>query len=587
MPAPTPFALYRKAHPALAEPVGAALDLELRFAVQVEGVRIFRSSLWLPLPEACRSAHGLSLDGSTLQVQFRPAEFALDTDDARWFDLAEDSGRTETRLELVWPAPIVRIDDPIPGRAFGFGLHRADGDAVSADAAQTGRTGSALNPPWVGSPLVVRFDAPIPAGGKVMTENLRALPAQRGSRAGGVQMAEGIAHDKAGTQLAIEHDIALMRRGSELVPRIRIAARPASPRLRLLLEGGEADGGDRLLWQALQPGEQDAPVTLPAGTLADEWAAALEQVIAFCQRDPAPEALPRLRLDIESDAPCLVRLSQVALGLLADHALLAEPLRLDFDGRQHASRDLEIAPAHGGSPLQLILKGRLRAADTPPAGERAAAGGADGRTGLLVEEDQRVTGERRLDAPTTLAGLSFDWHPLSERIEGVLRVLPANARRGTPPLAEQAFDFDTAHPAGAASGPLRLAVRWPALDLQAQALRVELSLKEGRGLWLAEAGSHGWRIHRTAEDGEGRALGLALHAAWLEAAPAATAGGGYEPVFRLGDQALAFFARDKDRFELRLAAPLLAAWPATPIEVASGVAAEVVVESATLRTVAT
>ena len=276
MPAPTPFALYRKAHPALAEPVGAALDLELRFAVQVEGVRIFRSSLWLPLPEACRSAHGLSLDGSTLQVQFRPAEFALDTDDARWFDLAEDSGRTETRLELVWPAPIVRIDDPIPGRAFGFGLHRADGDAVSADAAQTGRTGSALNPPWVGSPLVVRFDAPIPAGGKVMTENLRALPAQRGSRAGGVQMAEGIAHDKAGTQLAIEHDIALMRRGSELVPRIRIAARPASPRLRLLLEGGEADGGDRLLWQALQPGEQDAPVTLPAGTLADEWAAALE-----------------------------------------------------------------------------------------------------------------------------------------------------------------------------------------------------------------------------------------------------------------------------------------------------------------------
>lgn len=587
MPAPTPFALYRKAHPALAEPVGATLDIELRFPEQMDGVQVFRSSLWLPLPEACRSARALSLDGSTLQVQFRPAEFALDTDDARWFELAEDSGRTQTRLELVWPAPIVRIDDAIPGRTFGFGLHRADGDAVSADAAQSGRTGSALNPPWVGSPLVVKFDAAIPAGGKLMTENMRARPAQRGSRAGGVQGAQDLAHDKAGTQLAIEHDIALMRRGSELVPRIRIAARPASPRLRLLLEGGAADGSDRLLWQALLPGEQDAPVTLPAGTLADEWAAALEQVIAFCQRAPAPEALPRLRLDIESDAPCLVRLSQVALGLLADQALLTEPLRLDFDGRQHLSRDLEIGPTHGASPLQLVLKGRLRAADTPPAGERPTAGATDGRAGLLVEEDQRVSGERRLDAPATLAGLSFDWHPLSERIKGVLRVLPANARRGTPPLAEQAFDFDTAHPAGAASTPLRLAVRWPALDLQAQALRLELSLTQGRGLWLAEAGGHGWKIHRTAEDGEGRAVGLALEAAWLEAALDDAAGGpgANEPVFSLGAQTLAFTDRKQDRFELVIAPPALAAWPALPIKVASGVAAEVVVESATLRTV--
>ncbi len=96
-----------------------------------------------------------------------------------------------------------------------------------------------------------------------MTANVRALPAQRGSRAGGVQVT-AIAEDKAGTQLEIEENVARMRRGSALVPRVRIAARPASPRLRLMLEGGEADGSDRLLWQALVPGEQAAPVTLPA-----------------------------------------------------------------------------------------------------------------------------------------------------------------------------------------------------------------------------------------------------------------------------------------------------------------------------------
>ena len=586
MPAPTPFALYRKSQ--LTEPVGAALDIELRYPVVSAGVTVFRSSLWLPLPEACRSASALSLDGSTLQAQFRPAEFTLETDDARWFVLAEDSGRAQTRLELVWPAPIVRIDDPVPGRAFGFGLHRADGDAVSADAAQTGRTGSVLNPPWVGSPLVVKFDVLIPAGGKVMTESQRALPAPHGSRAGGVKVDKDIADDKAVTQIDIDKNVALMREGSELIPRIRIAARPASPRLRLVLEGGEADGSDRLLWQAMLPGEQAAPVTLPADPLAKEWAAALEQVLAFCQREPVPEVLPRLRLDIESDAPCLVKLSSVALSLQAEHALLADPLRVDFDGKQHASRDLALAPTHDGSPLQLTLKGRLRAADTPPAGAPPSGGGSAGRSGLLVEEDQRVSGELRLDAPATLAGFSLDWHPLSERIEGVLRVLPAAARRGTPPLVEQAFDFDTAHATGSASTPQRLAVRWPALDLQAQALRVELTVTHGRGLWLAEPGAQGWRVHRVPEDGEGRAVGLALQAAWLEADAGGASGstGESEPVFTLGTHTLAFTDRKQDRFELSIAPPALAAWPALPIKVASGVAAEVVVESATLRTTA-
>ena len=589
MPAPTPFALYRKSHPNLAEPVGAALDIELRFPVVTDGVAVFRSSLWLPLPEACRSATALSLDGSTLQAQFRPAEFALETDDARWFDLAEDDGEAETRLELVWPAPIVRIDDPFPGLTLEFGLHRADGEAVSAEAAQNGTTGVPLDPPWVGSPVVVKFTASTPLGGQInMTENLRALPARSRSRATGTQTVTVIAQDKADTQLEIHEEILGVLRGSGLVPRIRIAARPASPRLRLMLEGGEADGSDRLLWQAMLPGEQAAPVTLPADPLAKEWAAALEQVLAFCQREPVPDVLPRLRLDIESDAPCLVKLSSVALSLQAEHALLGDPLRVDFDGKQHASRDLALAPTHAGSPLQLTLKGRLRAADMPPASEFPTAGGPDGRSGLLVEEVQRVSGERNLDAPATLAGFSFDWHALSERVTGVLRILPAAARRGTPALVEQAFDFDTAQPTGTASQPQRLAVRWPALDLQAQALRVELVVTQGRGLWLAEPGGHGWRVHRVPEDDEGRAVDLALHAAWLEAAPAGASGSatGHEPVFSLGTQTLAFTDRKQDRFELSIATPALAAWPALPIKVASGVAAEVVLESATLRTTA-
>ena len=83
-------------------------------------------------------------------------------------------------------------------------------------------------------------------------------------------------------------------------------------------------------------------------------------------------------------------------------------------------------------------------------------------------------------------------------------------------------------------------------------------------------------------------MGLALQAAWLEADAGGASGstGGSEPVFTLGTHTLAFTDRKQDRFELVIAPPALAAWPAQPIKVASGVAAEVVVESATLRTTA-
>lgn len=591
MSAPPTFGLYRKATPTLADAVGTTLDIELRVPVTEGGVSLFRSALWLPLPEACRTADALSLDGSTLKVEFRPVEFSLQTDDRNWFSRAEDSGRLRTRLELVWPASILRIDPARPGRRDPFGLHRADGDAVSEEATQRGRSGDTLDPPWVGTPVVVAFDSPVPLLEQMtMSQNVRGLPARRGARAGGTAISGMLVEDKVVTQVGILEDIAAMLQGSKLVPGVRIAARPASPRLRLMLEGGGEDGGDRLLWQALQPGEHLQAVSLPGDALAEEWAAALEQVLAFCQRTPQADPLPRLRLDIESDGPCLVRLSQVALKLQADHALLDEPVRLDFDGRQHARHPIALPPAPTGTRQQLLLKGRLRAAATPAADELPAGSGADGRSGLLLEEDQRVSGERPLEAPATLAGFRFDWHPLSEKLAGVLRVLPANARRGTPPLIEQAFAFDTSQPAGTANRPQRLAVRWPALDVQAQALRVELALHEGRGVWLASAGGHGWRLHRQAADLEGRALGLNPQGDWLQIPPAASgsaASPGHEPAFSLGTQPLPYSRREQDRFEVLVTPPVLTAWPAQGLTVASGVAAEVVVDSATLRTTAT
>ncbi len=238
--------------------------------------------------------------------------------------------------------------------------------------------------------------------------------------------------------------------------------------------------------------------------------------------------LPRLRLDIESDAPCAVRLSGVALSLLAEHALLAEALRLSSTGRQHARQVLALPPpAQPGAKLRSSCwPVEVRADATPPAGAPPAPG-RPGRCGLLLEADQRVSGELRPRRPGHAhAGLSLDWHPLSERLSGVLHVLPAAARRGTPPLIEQSFDFDTAQPATSASQPQRLALRWPALDLQAQVLAVELSVTPRRGLWPPSpaaglAGYYRGRRHRRPRRRS------SLHASSLESTPGtATAAAG-------------------------------------------------------------
>lgn len=584
MSSPLPFALYRKTAPALADPVGATLDIALRDPIESGGVRLFRSSLWLPLPDACRAADALSLEGSTLKALFRPAEFSLQTADARWFSRAEDSDGQRTRLELTWPASIVRIDPAQPGRRDAFGLHRADGEAVSEEAAQRGRSGDRLEPPWVGTPTVVVFDEPAPTvGQKGLTQNLRSLPA----RAGGTPTGGGVGEAMIVGTISIVGNYVAMLQGSQRVPGVRIAARPTSPRLRLVLEGGAEDGSDRLLWQALAPGEHLQPVNLPADTLASEWTPALEQVLAFCKRVPHTDPLPRLRLDIESDGPCLVSLSEVALALAADHTLIGAPVRLDFDGRQHERRSVALDPAPPGSRRLLLLEGRLRAAAVPPAEAPPATGGAGARSGLLLTADQRASGAYRLDAPASIAGFRFDWHPLSEQIAGVLRVLPEGARRGTPALIEQAFSFDTAHPSGTASEPLRLAVRWPAHDLQAQALRVELVLREGRGIWLAGAAGGGARLHQASADLVGRSIDLAPAGDWLRVPPAGDASAAaepHEPAFSLGPQALAYASRTQDRFAVRLTPPLLDAWPGQALTISSGVAAEVVIERATLRT---
>lgn len=596
-PPPVPFGLYRSAAfgPATRLSAGATLALDRPLAIG-GGAFVFRSSLWLPLPAACRDARALQLADSQLELRFTPGEQTLATDDKHWFTHSEDSGRTQTRLAFVWPATLIRIDGPHAGTQYAFGLHRADGEAVAAEATQRGKTGLALDPPWQGSPLVVRFDAALPLQPPTKVKGpavakprgaaqARALNAPADSAAVQVQeQALGVAQAEALNRLL---------HSSKLVPSVRIAARPASPRLRLMLVEGSSE---RLLWQALEPGEHSAPVSLPAAPVAQEWAAALEQIVAICAKLAPGAELPGLRLDIESDAPCTVTVPHATLALDAEYELLAAAaassadagqdadahlLRLVFDGSRRTRLPLALPPPPAGSRRALQLGGRIRSADTPSVGAGTDHAGAAARQGLLLEEDQRIEGRLTLLAPSRVAGLALGWHPLSARLRGSLRVLPANARRGSPALLTQGFDFDTD-----SAGALTLAVRWPALDLQPQPLRIEVSLQQGRGIWSSGSAGEAWRLHQDARDLDGRALALTLNLAWLlDDVGDASAGEGSarQPSFHLGSQSLTATGVESGRFALSITPPALDAWPAQPLSVESGVAAELVIESASLK----
>jgi len=511
------FGLYASRGFAAGERVAAGANFALDSPIAAGGATLFRQSLWLPVPAACRDAGALRLAAGALALRFAPASFAIETGREDWFTRVETSGNQNVRLEFVWPATVSRLHSPFGHGALDLTLHRADGDRVVEDATQSGRTETTLSPPWIGSPLVVKL-----AHAVTPLSKKKALKIPKGAgvlAAAAPRAAPGVGSTIGGIDDAIA-DIGVLIMPvvqSAVVPAITIVGAPTSPRLRLSLEARDGRP-ETLLWQALLPGEQ-ASVTLPAGPPADEWAAAFEQVLkalspppveaetASPPAAPAPSDAPAvLRLDIESDAPCTVSLTQASLALEADYALLAAPLPLDFDGSRRATHAVPLALPAVGTPASITLTGRLDGGtDAPVAGDVLPGGG---RYGLLIDADRPVVRRLALPAPMALAGVALPWHPLSERIAGTLRLLPDGGNGpGPTPLLELPFALDTAAPGW-------IALRWPAIDLQPQPLWLRIALAEGSGLWLADPGeppADGWT-----ENPAGRMpLAVAPAASWL------------------------------------------------------------------------
>ena len=497
------FGLYTATAMTPAQVVQAGHTLALNEPLGSDGVKLFRRSLWLPVPPGLAAMQALQLAASTLQCRFAPTRFVVGTESLLWFPKLEHLPGDDVRLELAWPAEVVAVSRQPGQAARELALLRADGDAVADKATVSGRTGSDLPEPFVGTPLVLRL------GPSIFNLDERAI-----GNAGSLAFrAAPVAAGTATTSLMPTGASIMLRVASSLVPALTLAGRPTTPRLRLVAELASAE---TLLWQALLPGEQ-ATVTLPAQAIGDEWGPALEQLRGLCSK-PATTPL-RLRLDIESDAPCQVTVLAAALALQGEIELLSEAQQLAFDGQQALPLPLALSLPAGVTATGLRLAGRVVA--EAGADASAAAPPAEGRLGALLSADTTADTTAvqplRLNQPAAVAGLALCWQPLSSEVQMQVRLHSDGGNGpGSLVLAEQTLQAGTAQ-----AGWLTL--RWPALDLQAQRLWVRLTLSAGAGLCLFDSSTAAGWLESGGATVPGALLPQGLAMTLLQARPAGQA----------------------------------------------------------------
>ncbi|MEO7151230.1 MAG: hypothetical protein ABIX46_05895 [Burkholderiaceae bacterium] len=491
------FGLYPSRDLIAGQRLTTGATFALQRPVSADGVVRFRAIGWLPVPAAVAAAASLRLAPAQLAVRFEPARFEVPLSDRDWFTKVEPVDSATLRIEFAWPAQVAAIPHTARRSRHALSLFRADGKAVADEAAQTGSTGVDLDPPWVGSPLVLEVGGAIAglnqemavgAAGGVIAQARAALRETRPRAAMATigSAAPGKAEILLGTPRSA-------------VTALTLAGRPSSPRLSLFAESADAS---TLLWQALLPGEHDTAL-LPEAAVDVAWAAALEQLRSM-------GGVERLRLEIESDAPCEVRFEALALGLIAEVDLLDAPQTFRFDGTRAQTATLPLALPAGARPRALRLAGDV----TGEAQAGACGDAGPARQGALLDPDHAALQPLDLDRPATLAGAALDWQPLSDRIDLRLRLLAdADGRPAARVLAVATIQTDT--PAAT-----RLLLRWPGIDLQPQRVWVEVALRGGAGLWPFDPtpGASPGRLDTLGAPVLQQALPQALRIDWLAAA---------------------------------------------------------------------
>jgi hypothetical protein len=484
MTAVGPFSLYTAASCEPAQQVQAGQVFDLNQPSKEGGATLFRRSLWLPVSAHARSADALRVaEGSTLVLRFEAIDVDARTDDIHWMPECELAGDF-LHFALALPLPIVELTGT---RSIDASVHRRDGDAVTDEAVVGGRLNTPLAERISGMSFALKMSTYLEDRDGVRFVETRHGHAQA-KAAKGANIAKGFGPPgDVGIVDGVVDDIIRaipLVRSDGVLKAIRLAGKPTNPRLRLV-RPASGDTPEDTLWLELRPGEQSSAQTLPADAPAKAWAPALEHCLAGKAETPVENLV--LRLDVESDAPCRVKVQAISLTLFAETELLTTPQTLRFRGTRSETLSAPLQPS-AGLAEQITISATLVGDATRAVVDSSALPG-DGRTGTLLGADQRIVYALDLATPLRLSGIILPWYPLSEEVTWSVQLhADAGGRPALPALVEAIISADM-------PGAAWVALRWADLDLQGGRYWLRLATNAGSGLWLhstSDSTAKGW-----------------------------------------------------------------------------------------------
>lgn len=479
-----------------AQRVQAGQVLDLTAPVLADGVTAFRRTLYLriPLDAACDR---VTVDAAAaLALRFEPCRVSVSRGNVDWVRRWQSASGT-VQVDLAYPAPVVRVDSTLYGQVA---LHRVDGEAVSDDATVSGATGSDLPEPFVATVFEARLSGEKP--GQRASEKTRVLAQKQGKH-------KSLSAAAVGMQEWSETDTAMRNIDQTLelingLTALHLTGTPGSPRLILR----SADGA-QVLWQWIEPGPQDAAVDFAAATLAQDWQPALKRALALLDAAADQAGMPRptamvLPLEVASDGPCRVHVQQANVTAMLECPLLDAPATLRFTGAAVQVQILTFTPPAGARRVDVL--GHY-------AGDGGATAGGSGAppVGVRLVSGASAVVPVRLDGPLRCTGVAIGWHPLGADTTLTVRLdAPVQTSRA---FAKARIETDRTD-----SGTLY--ARWPAVDLQAGACALGLSVDKGCGVLVATPDATAAPIVVTDEAGS-RQLALEPDLALLAAPDAA------------------------------------------------------------------
>ena len=455
-------ALYHAPGGGAAQRVQPGQVLDLTAPLLVDGVTVFKRTLYLRIPLDA-AADRIILDrAAALALRFEPCTVAVSRGDEHWVRRWVALGN-DVSVDLAYPAPVVRVDSTLYGSVE---LYRVDGDVPSAKPTVTAATDLDLPEPFVALAFKATLHGEKPRLRQAHKSKLLAQrqAAHKSLSAAAVGKQELSLTDSAMAQ--IDQLVELINGLSTL----HLAGTPGSPGLTLR----SADGA-QVLWQWIEPGPHDAAVDYAGATLAQDWQPALERALALADEAARTSGTPRpaalvLPLDVASDSPCRARVQEADVTALLERPLLGAPASLRFSGAAKEQQTISFAPAGGARRVDILghysadgVAAVASAPVLPAVGVHLAAG-----SGAVVAV--------RVDGPLRCAGVAFGWHPLGARTALTVRL----DRPGDASFAPVTARLETVR-----TDPGVLYARWPAVDLQGGLHAVRLTVDEGDGVFAA------------------------------------------------------------------------------------------------------